>query len=140
MIWGGAATIGMPIGPTWQTIRIQPVKAPEFVKKFNDLTEEWPKILFTVNILIYKNGDFDFIIRAPDTTYLIDQFKKVISSGTTVSEEDEEEDMNKKASITRTDLYNIAKLKCCFNYNLIKPIYLMLLNKVAQMNIELIDE
>ena len=64
----------------------------------------------------------------PSMSFLIDSFKRPIKEGSDVF------------CITKTDLYNIAKLKACFNYHLIKPLFIMILNLVRELKIEVLND
>jgi ribosomal protein L11 len=125
LIGGGAASVAFPIGPALAQFN---VKAAEFAKAFNDVTGEWKEFEFPVTVIIYKTNDFDFIVKMPQITHLIDCLKKPLREG------------SEEYSIKRTDIYNIAKLKACFNYQLLRPLVIMILNLVESLKIEIIND
>jgi ribosomal protein L11 len=84
--------------------------------------------VFPVTVIIYKTNDFDFLVKMPQITLLIDYLKKPLKEG------------SEKFFIRRTDIYNIAKLKACFNHQLLKPLFIMILNLIKKLNIEIIDD
>lgn len=125
LINGGEASVAFPIGPALAQFN---VKAADFAKAFNDVTGQWKDFVFPVTVVIYKTNDFDFIVKMPQITFLIDCLKKPVKEG------------SDRFSIRRTDIYNIAKLKACFNYQLLKPLVIMILNLVKKLNIDIIDD
>ena len=65
---GGAATPAPPLGPTLGQAGIN---IGEFVKKFNDQTQDKKGQLIPAEINVYDDRSFDFILKTPPASRLI---------------------------------------------------------------------
>jgi len=119
---GGEATIAFPTGPMLAQFG---VKATEFINNFNEVTKDWKNLNFFVDVIVYKNSDYDFLIKMPPISFLLDQIKIELE--------------NEQYIITKTDLYNIAKLKCGLDFTLFKSMYIMTLNSAKLLKIKIIN-
>jgi|SRR3989344_5181126 len=64
----GAATPAPPIGPTLGQAGIN---IGEFVKRFNDATKEMKGDIIPVEISVYEDRSFDFVLKTPPAAGLI---------------------------------------------------------------------
>ena len=65
---GGQATPAPPVGPA---LGQHGVNIAEFVKRFNDATKEQPGMVLPVEISVYNDRSFDFIIKSPPAAVLL---------------------------------------------------------------------
>lgn len=65
---GGAATPAPPIGPTLGQAGIN---IGEFVKRFNDATKDMRGDIIPVEISVYEDRSFDFVLKTPPAAQLI---------------------------------------------------------------------
>lgn len=72
---GGQATPAPPIGPA---LGQHGVNIGQFVKQFNDKTKELQGILTPVEISVYKDKSFTFIIKSPPASILLKQLAGVV--------------------------------------------------------------
>lgn len=98
---GGKATPGPPVG---STLGPHGINIPGFTKEFNERTKEQVGLIIPVVITIFADRSFSFILKTPPAAVLI---KKAcnISSGSA------KPNSAKIASITQTQLQEIAKVK-----------------------------
>jgi len=98
----GQATPAPPVGTAlsqWQ------LNIPDFCKQFNAATSKLPNGLTTpVVITVYKDKTFSFITKSPPASVLLKQACKIAKGSGTPN-------TVKVASVTRTQLLNIAKEK-----------------------------
>ncbi|MCD6040358.1 MAG: rplK [Gammaproteobacteria bacterium] len=102
-VTGGAANPSPPVGPA---LGQQGVNIMEFCKAFNDQTktpERQGKPL-PVEITVYEDRTFTFVIKTPPATYLIKEAIKLDKGSSTPH-------TNKVGKITRKQLEAIAKTK-----------------------------
>lgn len=67
---GGQATPAPPVGPA---LGQHGVNIGQFVKQFNDRTKDLQGILSPVEITVYKDKSFTFIIKSPPASVLLKQ-------------------------------------------------------------------
>lgn len=72
---GGQATPAPPVGPA---LGQHGVNIGQFVKQFNDKTKELQGILTPVEISVYKDKSFTFIIKSPPASILLKQLAGVV--------------------------------------------------------------
>jgi large subunit ribosomal protein L11 len=103
---GGQATPAPPVGPA---LGQHGVNIADFVKRFNDRTRE--KMMGTVvpvEISIYKDRSFDFILKSPPAAVLIKTELKLKSGSRTPGRETittiSEEQLEKIAKLKESDL------------------------------------
>ena len=98
---GGQATPAPPIGPA---LGQHGVNITDFVKRFNDRTRDRMGMTLPVELYIFKDRSFDFIIKSPPAAVLIKEALKLKSAskapGRVVA-----------GTITRAQLDAIAEIK-----------------------------
>jgi large subunit ribosomal protein L11 len=104
-IGAGVANASPPIGPA---LAQRGVNIMEFCKQFNDKTQNLPNIEkgtpLSVDVLVYGDKSFKFIIKGPPMTVLI---KKVLG----ITKGSSDPNKNKIGKITKKQLEEIAMLK-----------------------------
>lgn len=98
---GGQATPAPPVGPA---LGQHGVNIGEFVQKFNAATKEHQGTIIPVEISIYGDRKFDFILKSPPAAVLIKQAVGLAKGAATPSRET-------VGSITRAKLESIARTK-----------------------------
>lgn len=71
---GGQATPAPPVGPA---LGQHGVNIGQFVKQFNDKTKDLQGVLTPVEITVYKDKSFTFIIKSPPASVLLKQLAGV---------------------------------------------------------------
>jgi len=99
---GGQATPAPPVGPA---LGQHGVNIGEFVKRFNDRTQDQAGMILPVVIQVYKDKSFDFIIKSPPAAVLV---KKAADLAKAASEPGHGEPV---ATITREQVKEIAEIK-----------------------------
>lgn len=98
---GGQATPAPPVGPA---LGQHGVNIADFVKRFNDRTRDKMGITVPVEITIYKDRSFDFILKSPPASVLIKTELKLASGSKTPGRDS-------AGKITQAQLENVAKQK-----------------------------
>ncbi len=98
---GGSCTPAPPVGPA---LGQHGVNIGEFVKRFNDATKDRKGVILPVEISIYKDKSFDFIVKQPPASRLI-LMELGLEKGSKSSKAE------KVGSITKEQLQKIAKVK-----------------------------
>lgn len=98
---GGQATPAPPVGPA---LGQHGVNIADFVKRFNDQTRDRMGMILPIEISIFKNRSFTFIIKSPPASILIKTELKLKSGSKTPGREGVGE-------ITQAQLEKIAKIK-----------------------------
>lgn len=98
---GGQATPAPPIGPA---LGQHGVNIGDFVKRFNDRTRDQMGVLLPVELLVFKDRSFDFIVKSPPAAVLIKAALKLKSGANHPGRET-------VAEITGEQLEEIAKQK-----------------------------
>ena len=98
---GGQATPAPPVGPA---LGQHGVNIGEFVQKFNAQTGAAQGTILPVEISVYPDRTFDFIVRKPPAAVLLKKAAGVVKGSGTPSTEH-------VATITRQDLEGIAREK-----------------------------
>jgi large subunit ribosomal protein L11 len=65
---GGQATPAPPVGPA---LGAHGVNIAQFVKEFNDRTRDQMGMILPVEITVYKDRSFDFILKSPPAAVLL---------------------------------------------------------------------
>lgn len=100
-IMGGAANPAPPVGPA---LGQHGVNIMEFCKAFNDKTSEMKGKPVPVEIAVYSDRSFTFVLKTPPASFLIlDAIKVKKGSGTP--------NTDKVGKISRAQLEEIAKIK-----------------------------
>lgn len=97
----GQATPAPPVGPA---LGQHGVNIGQFVKQFNDKTKEMQGVLTPVEITIYKDKTFVFIIKSPPASVLLKQYAGVAKGSIEPNKE-------KVGQVTRQQLKEIASKK-----------------------------
>lgn len=98
---GGQATPAPPVGPA---LGQHGVNIADFVKRFNDQTRDRMGMILPVEISIFKNRTFTFIIKSPPASVLVKMELKLQSGSKTPGRES-------VGKITKAQLEKIAKVK-----------------------------
>ena len=98
-IAAGKATPAPPVGTVLGPAGIN---LQDFCTKYNDATRDRMGDVLPVEISIYDDRSFDFVIKTPPTAFLLKKYAKV-QKGTTKGE--------KVATITSAQLKEIAEIK-----------------------------
>jgi large subunit ribosomal protein L11 len=99
---GGQATPAPPVGPA---LGQHGVNIGEFVKRFNDKTQDQAGMILPVVINVYKDKSFDFVIKSPPAAVLI---KKAADLAKAANEPGHGDAV---ATITREQVKEIAEIK-----------------------------
>ncbi|MGD2017082.1 MAG: 50S ribosomal protein L11 [Planctomycetota bacterium] len=97
----GQATPAPPIGPA---LGAHGVNIAEFVKQFNDRTRDQMGMILPVEISVYKDRSFDFILKSPPAAVLLKKAAGVEKGAGEVGTEI-------VGSVTREQVEEIAKIK-----------------------------
>lgn len=98
---GGQATPAPPVGPA---LGQHGVNIGEFVSKFNDRTRDFQGTIVPVEISIYTDRTFDFLLKSPPASVLVRKAVGLAKGAATPSRE-------KVGQITRGELEEIARTK-----------------------------
>ena len=98
---GGQATPAPPVGPA---LGQHGVNIGEFVKKFNDATRESMGVTIPVEISVYGDRSFDFILKSPPAAVLLKKAAGIVKGAGNPK-------TTKVGKVTRADLEEIAKTK-----------------------------
>ncbi|MEN8148237.1 MAG: 50S ribosomal protein L11 [Planctomycetota bacterium] len=99
---GGQATPAPPVGPA---LGQHGVNIGEFVKRFNDKTQDQAGMILPVVINVYKDKSFDFVIKSPPAAVLI---KKAADLAKAAGEPGHGDPV---ATITKEQVKEIAEIK-----------------------------
>ena len=97
----GQATPAPPIGPA---LGAHGVNIAEFVKQFNDRTRDQMGMILPVEISVYKDRSFDFILKSPPAAVLLKKAAGVEKGAGEVGTQI-------VGSVTREQVEEIAKIK-----------------------------
>src|SRR6187431_1490921 len=81
----GQATPAPPVGPA---LGAHGVNIGAFVKEFNDKTRDQMGLIIPVEITVYKDRSFDFIMKSPPASVLLIKAAKLEKGGGNVGHED----------------------------------------------------
>ena len=98
---GGQATPAPPVGTA---LGPHGVNIGEFVSKFNERTKDMHGTIVPVELLVYMDRTFDFVVKSPPASVLIRKAVGLAKGAATPSRET-------VGSITRSQLEEIAKVK-----------------------------
>ena len=98
---GGQATPAPPVGPA---LGQHGVNIGQFVKQFNDKTKELQGILTPVEITVYKDKTFTFILKSPPASVLLKQLAGIAKGSS-------EPNRQKVGQVNRQQLEEIASKK-----------------------------
>ncbi len=97
----GQATPAPPVGPALGSYG---VNIAAFVKQFNDATRAQAGLIIPVEITVYKDRTFDFILKSPPASVLLKKAAGVASGAATVGTQI-------VGKVTRKQVEEIAKIK-----------------------------
>lgn len=126
----GKANPAPPVGPI---LGQHGLNIAEFCKQFNDKTQDKIGNIISVQIMVYEDNTFSFIVKTPLTSELI---KKAVGiekgSGNSLQK--------KVGKITKAQLINIAKIKMPdLNTDEIDQAMKIIRGTAQQMGLEIID-
>jgi len=98
----GQATPAPPVGPA---LGAHGVNIGAFVKEFNDRTREQAGLIIPVEITVYKDRSFEFILKSPPASVLLKRAAKLEKGSGNVGHEDP------VGKVTRAQVKEIAQLK-----------------------------
>lgn len=98
---GGQATPAPPVGPA---LGQHGVNISEFVKRFNDATKDQPGMVLPVEISVFSDRSFDFLIKSPPAAVLLKKAAGVLKGSG-------EPNTTKVGTVTRAQLKEIAEVK-----------------------------
>lgn len=98
---GGQATPAPPVGPA---LGQHGVPINDFITQFNERTKEARGLTVPVEITVYADRTFDFIVKSPPAAVLLKRAAGVESGSG-------EPNRNKVGTVNRADLEEIAKTK-----------------------------
>ena len=101
-VTGGQATPAPPVGPA---LGQHGVNIGEFVKRFNDKTQDQSGMILPVVINVYKDKSFDFVIKSPPAAVLIKKAADLAKAANDPGHGDP------VATITREQVKEIAEIK-----------------------------
>jgi len=106
---GGKATPAPPVGPA---LGQHGVNIGQFVSQFNERTKHMDGMTCPVEITVYKDKTFDFVVKSPPAAVLLLKAAKPIEEGLAIVEKGSGEPNRKKVGrVTRADVREIAKVK-----------------------------
>ena len=97
----GQATPAPPVGPA---LGAHGVNIAAFVKQFNDATREQAGLIIPVEITVYKDRSFDFILKSPPAAVLLKKAAGVEKGAALVGKET-------VGKVSKKQVEEIAKLK-----------------------------
>lgn len=97
----GQATPAPPVGPA---LGAHGVNIAQFVKEFNDRTREQMGMIIPVEITVYKDRSFDFILKSPPAAVLLKKAAGLDKGAGLVGREI-------VGKVTRAQVEEIAKIK-----------------------------
>ena len=100
-IQAGKATPAPPVGTVLGPAGIN---LQDFCTKYNDATKDKMGDVLPVEITIYDDRSFDFVVKTPPTPFLVKKFAKIQKGSTKGSSE-------KVGSLTKEQLKEIAEIK-----------------------------
>jgi large subunit ribosomal protein L11 len=98
----GQATPAPPVGPA---LGSHGVNIGQFVKEFNDRTRDQMGLIIPVEISVYGDRSFDFILKSPPAAVLLKKAAKIEKGSGNVGHEDP------VGTVTRSQVAEIAKMK-----------------------------
>ena len=98
---GGQATPAPPVGPA---LSQHGVNIGQFIKQFNEKTQDLAGVPLPVVIRVYRDRTFDFEVKSPPASYLLKQAAGVVKGSGAPNKE-------KVGKVSRRDVVEIAKKK-----------------------------
>ena len=98
---GGQATPAPPVGPA---LGAHGVNISAFVKEFNERTREQMGLVIPVEITVYKDRSFEFILKSPPASVLLIKAAKIEKGAANVGHET-------VGQVTKAQVREIAQMK-----------------------------
>lgn len=98
---GGQATAGPPVATA---LGPHGVNIGKFVSEYNDRTKDQPGMIFTVEIAVYGDRSFEFIVKSPPASVLL---KRAVG----IAQGSGEPNKKKVGQVTRAQVEEIARTK-----------------------------
>jgi large subunit ribosomal protein L11 len=98
---GGAATPAPPVGPA---LGQHGVNIGEFVRRFNDATQQDRGTIIPVELTVYMDRSFDFILKSPPAAVLLKQAARLDKGSPTPNTQ-------KVGKVTRAQVAEIVRRK-----------------------------
>jgi large subunit ribosomal protein L11 len=106
---GGKATPAPPVGPA---LGQHGVNIGQFVSQFNEKTKNMDGITCPVEITVFKDKSFEFIVKSPPAAVLLRRAAKPVGEGLALVEKGSGEPSRVKVGrVTREDVRKIAETK-----------------------------
>lgn len=106
---GGKATPAPPVGPA---LGQHGVNIGQFVTQFNAATKHMDGITCPVEITVYKDKSFDFIVKSPPAAVLLQKAAKPLDPSLSIVEKGSgEPNKTKVGRVTKADVRKIAETK-----------------------------
>jgi large subunit ribosomal protein L11 len=106
---GGAATPAPPVGPA---LGQHGVNIGQFVSQFNDRTKHMDGVTCPVEITVYKDKTFDFVVKSPPAAELLRRAAKPLDPSLPLVEKGSGVPNTEKVGrVTSEDVHKIAETK-----------------------------
>jgi len=106
---GGQATPAPPVGPA---LGQHGVNIGQFVSQFNERTKNMDGITCPVEITVYKDKTFDFVVKSPPAAELLRRAAKPLDPSLSIVEKGSGmPNVQKVGQVTREDVKKIAETK-----------------------------
>ncbi len=106
---GGKATPAPPVGPA---LGQHGVNIGQFVQQFNDRTKHMDGMTCPVEITVYKDKSFDFVVKSPPAAVLLLKVAKPLDPSLALVEKGSgEPNRNKVGRVSTEDVRKIAEQK-----------------------------
>lgn len=126
----GKATAAPPVGPA---LAPHGINIMEFIKAFNAATANRPGTVIPVEVTIYEDRSFTYVLKTPPASFLIKQAAGIAKGSGKPNRE-------KVAKISRAKLREIAEMKLAdLNATDIEAATRMIAGTARSMGIEVVD-
>ena len=106
---GGKATPAPPVGPA---LGQHGVNIGQFVQQFNERTKHTDGITCPVEITVYKDKTFEFVVKSPPAAVLLQRAAKPLDATQAIVEKGSgEPNRTKVGRVTQADVRKIAETK-----------------------------
>ena len=135
---GGKATPAPPIGPA---LGQHGVNIGQFVTQFNNATRHMDGMICPVELTVYKDKTFEFVVKSPPASALLVKAAKPLAEGAAIVEKGSGVPNREKVGrVTKADCSKIAETKMkdlnCFNVDAGARI---IMGTARSMGIEVVD-
>ena len=135
---GGQATPAPPVGPA---LGQHGVNIGQFVSQFNERTKNMDGITCPVEITVYKDKTFDFVVKSPPAAELLRRAAKPLDPSLSIVEKGSGmPNVQKVGRVTREDVKKIAETKMKdLNAFELEPAMRIIEGTARSMGIEVVD-